>query len=82
MPKVLIVGATGYVGQALALSLIHSGNHIVYGLARSNQKARALAQQEILPVLCADFAKDPTALSRAIEHEYALGSRSNAVKKS
>ncbi len=74
MPRILIVGATGYVGQAIALGLVHSGNHIVYGLARSDHKARSLAQLEIIPVLCEDFAKDPSTLLRAIETEYALPS--------
>lgn len=51
MPHVLILGATGIIGNALAQSLVRSGNHIVYGLARSPAKAKGLALQEIIPVL-------------------------------
>ena len=51
MPRILIVGATGYVGHALALSLVRSGNHIVYGIARNDAKARSLAQDEIVDSL-------------------------------
>lgn len=50
MPKILIIGATGYIGQALALSLMRSGGHTVYGLARSPEKAKSLEALEIIPV--------------------------------
>jgi len=50
MPKILIIGATGYIGQALALSLMRSGGHTVYGLARSAEKAKSLEALEIIPV--------------------------------
>lgn len=51
MPHILILGATGTIGNALAQSLVRSGNHTVYGLARSPAKAKGLAVQEIIPVL-------------------------------
>ena len=51
MPNVFILGATGSVGLPLAQSLTRSGNHTVYGLARSPAKAKLLAQHEIVPVL-------------------------------
>ena len=51
MSKVLVLGATGYLGQTLCLNLLRSGNHTVYGLARSEAKARSLAAQEIIPVI-------------------------------
>jgi hypothetical protein len=69
MPRILIVGATGYVGRALALSLVRSGNHIVYGLARSEAKAKSLAQDEIIPVLCPDFVADSSPFLDTIEKE-------------
>jgi nucleoside-diphosphate-sugar epimerase len=50
MPKILIIGATGYIGQTLALSLVRSGGHTVYGLARSPEKAKSLEALEIIPV--------------------------------
>lgn len=51
MPHILILGATGTIGNALAQSLVRSGNHTVYGLARSPAKAKGLALQEIIPVM-------------------------------
>ncbi|OCL05739.1 NAD(P)-binding protein, partial [Glonium stellatum] len=51
MSKVLIIGATGYIGRALALALLRTGNHTVYGLARTPRKAADLASLEIIPVL-------------------------------
>ena len=50
MPHVLIFGATGTIGNAIALALVRSGLHTVYGLARSASKASGLAKQEIIPV--------------------------------
>jgi nucleoside-diphosphate-sugar epimerase len=67
MPKILIVGATGYIGQALSLSLLRSGNHSVYGIARSESKAHDLAKQEITPILCPDLVKDPSPCLSAIK---------------
>lgn len=51
MPHILVLGATGTIGNALALSLVRSGSHTVYGLARTPAKAKSLATQEIIPVL-------------------------------
>jgi nucleoside-diphosphate-sugar epimerase len=51
MVNVLVLGATGHIGGALCHSLITSGSHRVYGLARSPGKARQLAQNEVIPVL-------------------------------
>ena len=47
--KVFVTGATGYVGSAVAAGLARAG-HEVFGLARSEEKGRALAAQEIHPV--------------------------------
>jgi nucleoside-diphosphate-sugar epimerase len=55
MVKILIIGATGYIGYPLALALRQS-NHTVYGMARSASKAKSLATNEIIPVL--DTAED------------------------
>lgn len=49
MPRILILGATGYVGSALATTLLRS-SHRVYGLARTPAKANSLARLEIIPV--------------------------------
>ncbi len=47
--RVFVTGATGYVGQAVATAFRRSG-HQVWGLARTDEKARALAREEIRPV--------------------------------
>ncbi|KAJ5278644.1 hypothetical protein N7478_004016 [Penicillium angulare] len=59
MPKVLILGATGYLGRQVANQFIQTGQHTVYGIARTETKARFLASQEIRPVICADPVNDP-----------------------
>jgi nucleoside-diphosphate-sugar epimerase len=51
MVNVLIIGATGYIGQALSQSLVRSGNHRVFGLARTPEKGSALAAEEVTPIL-------------------------------
>ncbi len=48
--KVFITGATGYIGFNVALALRRAG-HRVWGLVRSEEKARILAQNEIIPVM-------------------------------
>ncbi|KAG8695041.1 hypothetical protein FRC09_009432 [Ceratobasidium sp. 395] len=54
MPRILVIGANGYIGNALALSLVRSGDHTVWGVARTQDKARSLALQEVAPILCPD----------------------------
>jgi nucleoside-diphosphate-sugar epimerase len=51
MVNVLIIGATGYIGQSLSQSLVRSGSHRVYGLARTPEKAQSLTRDEIIPIL-------------------------------
>jgi len=48
--KVLVLGATGNIGNGVARAFRRHG-HVVYGLARTPEKANILAKQEILPVL-------------------------------
>lgn len=62
MTRVLIIGATGYVGQRLADFLVRRGQHTVYGIARSEGKAKSLALAEVTPIVCADPANNPTYL--------------------
>jgi nucleoside-diphosphate-sugar epimerase len=59
MSRVLVLGATGFIGQKVALSLLRSGNYLVYGLARSAAKAQELAALEIIPVI--GSATEPSA---------------------
>lgn len=66
MINVLIVGATGYIGQALCFSLVRSGSHRVYGLARTPEKARQLAAQEVIPIIDT-IREENTALLHAID---------------
>ena len=48
--RVFITGATGYIGFNVALAFRRAG-HEVWGLVRSSEKAGALAENEIRPVL-------------------------------
>src|SRR2546426_7074275 len=48
--QVLVTGATGYVGSSVAAAFRRAG-HRVWGLTRTQGKARRLAQQEIEPVV-------------------------------
>lgn len=66
MPKIFVFGATGYVGGNLARLLVQSGQHTVYGLARSEAKGTLLFEQEITPVICPDPALDPSPYIQAI----------------
>jgi nucleoside-diphosphate-sugar epimerase len=47
--KVFVTGATGVIGSSVAAALRRAG-HEVWGLARDDRKARALALEEIHPV--------------------------------
>lgn len=50
MVRVLILGATGYIGLTTCLAL-RRNSHIVYGLARTPSKAQELAKNEIIPII-------------------------------
>ena len=67
MPRVLLFGATGYLGSAIARVLVLSGNHTVYGLSRSASKAPQLAALEVMPIVCAEPAKDAAPYLDAIK---------------
>ncbi|CCM04674.1 uncharacterized protein FIBRA_06860 [Fibroporia radiculosa] len=54
--KVLIIGASGFIGLPVAQAYVRAG-HIVYGVTRSAAKAKQLAAEEIIPIV-ADTA-DP-----------------------
>lgn len=69
MPRVLIIGATGYLGKQVANVLVQSGQHRVYGIARSEAKAKSLALNEIIPVICPDPVGEPTAYLNIIRQE-------------
>ena len=47
--RVFLTGATGYIGNAVAMAFRRAG-HEVWGLCRSAEKMAALARQEIHPV--------------------------------
>jgi nucleoside-diphosphate-sugar epimerase len=47
--KILVTGATGYIGGSVATRLIEKGHHIL-GLARSDEAAAALRKRGIEPV--------------------------------
>ena len=62
--KILVTGATGYIGGAAAKALRGAG-HDVFGLARSEASAAKLAQVGLTPV-AGDFA-DPASLAVAVQ---------------
>lgn len=70
MPNILIIGATGYIGKALSQSLVRSGNHRVFGLARSQEKARSLAQEEVIPILGSFSPENSSSLISAINNHH------------
>ena len=45
--NVFVTGSTGYIGAAVAAAFRRAG-HRVFGLARSAEKAHALAREEIV----------------------------------
>ncbi|KAG8851804.1 hypothetical protein FRB96_009079 [Tulasnella sp. 330] len=65
MSIILIIGATGFIGLPVATALRRAG-YIVYGHARSLEKARLLAQNEILPIE-GDVAKLSEWIPKTIE---------------
>ncbi|KAE8372775.1 hypothetical protein BDV26DRAFT_273461 [Aspergillus bertholletiae] len=50
MPNVLVTGANGYIGNAVARAFVRAG-WITYGLVRSKTAATSLAMEEILPII-------------------------------
>ncbi|KAL0950134.1 hypothetical protein HGRIS_010130 [Hohenbuehelia grisea] len=48
--KVLVLGATGFIGFPVAQALVRAG-HIVYGVTRSESKTKQLAAEEIIPIV-------------------------------
>jgi len=63
--KVFLTGATGYIGGAIADALLHSGEHMVLGLARSDKAAMLLQKQSITP-LRGDL-KDAASMARGVQ---------------
>ncbi|KAL6856367.1 hypothetical protein J3F83DRAFT_753156 [Trichoderma novae-zelandiae] len=70
MTKVLLLGATGYVGKRLAETLVRSGQHKVYGIARSEAKAKSLALAEVTPIICADPVNEPAAYMDVVRNQH------------
>ncbi|KAJ4311378.1 hypothetical protein N0V84_010471 [Fusarium piperis] len=70
MPKVLILGATGYLGKRLADVLVRSGQHRVYGVARNEAKAQSLAAAEVIPVICPKPVEEPEPYLNAIREHH------------
>ncbi|KAF5687898.1 hypothetical protein FDENT_5188 [Fusarium denticulatum] len=68
MPKILIIGATGYLGSRICNVLVNSGQHRVYGIARNEVKAKSLAVAEVTPVICPDPINKPDAYLDAIRN--------------
>ncbi|GFZ47799.1 hypothetical protein JCM24511_05546 [Saitozyma sp. JCM 24511] len=49
--KVIVLGASGFIAFPIAQAFARAG-HIVYGTTRSAENAKALARDEILPIVC------------------------------
>ncbi|KAF7329260.1 Epimerase domain-containing protein [Mycena kentingensis (nom. inval.)] len=58
--KVLVLGATGFIGLPISQALVRAG-HEVYGLVRTDEKAKLLRKEEIIPII--GDASNPTYLS-------------------
>jgi len=61
--KVLVTGATGYLGTIVAEALATRG-HQVLGLARSERSANALCKREVEPAM-GEFG-DPVSVANAV----------------
>ncbi|KAJ5363771.1 uncharacterized protein N7496_009484 [Penicillium cataractarum] len=70
MPKILILGATGYLGRQIANLLVQSGQHTVYGVTRTASKAKQLAREEIIPIVCADPVNQPNPYLEVIRSKH------------
>lgn len=70
MTKVLIIGATRYIGKRLAHTLVRYGQDQVYGIARSEAKAKSLALAEVTPILCVDPVNKPKTYLDAIRNHH------------
>lgn len=66
MPKVLVIGATGFLGLSIAQALRRS-SITVYGLTRSSNKSGLLASNEIIPVV--GSVEEPASYLEIIEAE-------------
>lgn len=55
--KVLILGATGFIGGPVAQAFVRNG-HIVYGQTRSANSAKQLEALEIIPVIADPMKKE------------------------
>lgn len=62
--RILITGASGYIGNSVAKACQQRG-HTVYGLVRSEKAAKALLQNEIIPVK--GDLKNPKTYSKVLE---------------
>ncbi|KDQ52201.1 hypothetical protein JAAARDRAFT_50342 [Jaapia argillacea MUCL 33604] len=63
--KVLVLGASGFIGLPAAQALVRAG-HVVYGLTRSAAKAKELAAEEIIPIV--GEVSDPSAWVQHTTH--------------
>jgi nucleoside-diphosphate-sugar epimerase len=68
VPKVLVLGATGCVGKRVTDVLVASGQHRVFGVVRSEDKAKSLSLSEITPILCPDPVAQPAPFLDATRH--------------
>lgn len=70
MVRVLILGATGYIGKQVAAALVRSGQHEVYGLARTEAKAQSIAAGELSPIISPDPVHQPETYLQAVRDHH------------
>lgn len=51
MVNVLIIGAGGYLGRAVAQALLRSGHYNVFGTTRSEERGKILQAEEVTPLV-------------------------------
>ena len=64
MTGVLVIGASGYIGNAVALACRRDG-YTVYAQSRNETKSQQFLREELIPFIC--DPTDPTALSAIVQ---------------
>ena len=71
--KVLVLGASGFIGEAICHTFLRYG-HIVYGQTRSSKTAEGIfSPNEILPVICDPFDEKGLEIWGRIAHDCDVG---------
>jgi nucleoside-diphosphate-sugar epimerase len=79
--RVLVTGATGYIGRVVCARLLADGDYVL-GMARTQEKAEQLQQLGIEPVLCKQGILDEAALRATSSADAVLDASSNRSRDS